>query len=127
MQTAKIKTITRREWDKDGKHYEKWVIQFEGNEQYFDSFCGKWNSEWRVGTEVTVEDDQWQKPKDPKYNTTIKAPASARGGFVDLKPLEDRISGLASRIGDLEAFTGIDRKEHLKEGEPEIPIYDEEQ
>lgn len=99
-----IKEIEKKEIP--SQDYDKWVIKFVEKDQYFDSFIGKWNSNWSVNSRITVEDAQWKEPNDDKYNWRIAAPASARGtgGYqnytkaisdleVRVKALEDKYEG----------------------------------
>lgn len=118
-----IESINKREWDANGKHYEKFTITFQGDGQKYDSFCGKWNSFWQVGTEVDIPEGQIKPSTNPKWNPTITAPESAKwqgggvgggqpmnpqreGGYVMFDHFNKIINDLGERIAKLEGIGG---------------------
>lgn len=93
MTKLTIKTLQRKSVKTKYGDKDKYLITFvEKPNQLIDCFVGGWNGSWEVGTEIEVEQEQWQSREyEGKTYWTLKAPASARfqgvgrGEFDDLK------------------------------------------
>ena len=96
MKTLTIEKIEEKEIQ--SRDFNKWVIKFVEDERYFDSFIGKWNRNWKVGDKINIEDDQWQKPKEEKYNWLIKAPESAKQSGGNFGHLSSRLDELNKKL-----------------------------
>jgi len=99
---------------KDYGEKEKWGVQFkEKGNTWFDSFIGKWNADWKVGTQIEVMKSQI---KEREYNGktyyTITAPPEARGFQLP--------EWVSTAIRDLQA-----RVARLEENVPQEPDYEE--
>jgi len=60
------------------KQMWKVTVDKNGNNFYFDAWCGKWNENWKVGDDINPEKSQW---KSREYNGktywTLNPPESA--------------------------------------------------
>lgn len=75
------KTVTTQYGEK-----EKFLVTIEqdGKKIVADSFCGKWNNDWREGLELEIKANQWKKREyNGKTYWSIMAPPEAKGGFVN--------------------------------------------
>lgn len=99
-----IEQLTKREVNTKYGEKEVWNIKFQGSDTWVSSFIGNWNSDWKVGDEIDIENDQIQKTeKGGKTYFNIKAPESARFQGVtknDFDALESRVSTLEAHLLD---------------------------
>jgi len=75
------------------------TVEQDGKQIQADSFCGKWNNDWREGSEIEIKQTQWKsRDYNGKKYWSIMAPPEAKGNFVN--PQE--ISDIKKRLEDVE-------------------------
>lgn len=105
MKTLTIKSISEKTVKTQYGDKTLYNLSFTENPEIpVSSFRGQWNKDWKEGTQIEVDDSQWQSREyNGKIYWTLKAPESAKGGGGQ------EIEGIKRRLSIIESHLGLGR------------------